>query len=358
KYYLLGITATLYSFIVIKIIRKQLSEGMQTNMVIVGTGNSAKDLKDIVEKNSFTMYNFIGFLDANAVHSEERAIDASEIVGNYNSFDFNDVEEVIIALPHLTDREMDQIVDQIEGKVKKIKFVPKINRMYTLTPKINDYDGVLLMGAQDNHNSRKRRIIKRALDICAGISGMILLIPLSIVVWLKTSKEDKQGGIFYSQMRIGMDGKPIKIYKYRSMVHGAEKILEELMASDPAIREEYRVNKKLKNDPRVTKIGEFLRRTSLDEFPQFLNVIKGEMSFVGPRPYLFGEKPDMGKYYEKIIVAKPGITGMWQTHGRSETDFEERLELDQYYYRNWSVWLDTIIMIKTVKNVIGKKGAY
>ncbi len=110
------------------------------------------------------------------------------------------------------------------------------------------------------------------------------------------------------------------------MVTGADKILEDMMARDGKIREEYEKNKKLKNDPRITKIGEFLRRTSLDEFPQFINVFKGEMSFVGPRPYLPREKKDMGKYYEKIVKSKPGITGMWQTHGRSDTDFEERLE--------------------------------
>ncbi|MGL5056908.1 MAG: sugar transferase, partial [Fusobacteriaceae bacterium] len=212
--------------------------------------------------------------------------------------------------------------------------------------------------AQDNHSNRKSLAVKRALDVFIGIWGMILLIPLSIIVWLKTSKEDRQGGIFYSQMRIGVNGKPIKIYKYRSMVHGADKILEDLMASNPAIREEYKLNKKLKNDPRVTKIGEFLRHTSLDEFPQFLNIIKGEMSFVGPRPYLFSEKLDMGKYFDKIIRVKPGITGMWQTHGRSDTSFEARLEMDQYYYRNWSAWLDIIIIIETIKDVVLKKGAY
>ncbi len=178
------------------------------------------------------------------------------------------------------------------------------------------------------------------------------------MVWIKTDNEERKHGLFFTQDRIGKDGKSIKIYKYRSMVTGADKILEEMMAKDEKIREEYEKNKKLKDDPRITKVGEFLRRTSLDEFPQFINVLKGEMSFVGPRPYLPREKKDMGEYYGKIIKSKPGITGMWQTHGRSETDFEERLELDEYYYRNWSLWLDIVIIIKTIKNVIGGKGAY
>ena len=149
--------------------------------------------------------------------------------------------------------------------------------------------------------------------------------------------------------------KEIKIYKYRSMVTGADKILEDMMARDEKIREEYEKNKKLKNDPRITKIGEFLRRTSLNEFPQFINVFKGEMSFVGPRPYLPRVKKIWVNIMRKESKSKPGITGMWQTHGRSDTDFEERLELDEYYYRNWSLWLDVVIMIKTLKDVLGKK---
>ncbi|MGL5124924.1 MAG: exopolysaccharide biosynthesis polyprenyl glycosylphosphotransferase [Fusobacteriaceae bacterium] len=358
KHYLLGILTIASSFVAIKIMRKQLFNMMHSKIVIVGTGESAMKMKDIVNKNNFTMYNLRGFLDATEVMREKKIIMDDEIIGSYNNFDFKGVDEVIIAIPDLTYRQMDVIVNEIEGKVRKIKFIPKINRMYTLAPKIHDYDGMLLVSAQDNHSNRKSLAVKRVLDICAGIGGMILLIPLSIIVWLKTSKEDRQGGIFYSQMRIGVNGKPIKIYKYRSMVHGADKILEDLMATNPAIREEYKLNKKLKNDPRVTKIGEFLRHTSLDEFPQFLNIIKGEMSFVGPRPYLFSEKLDMGKYFDKIIRVKPGITGMWQTHGRSDTSFEARLEMDQYYYRNWSAWLDIIIIIETIKDVVLKKGAY
>ena len=139
------------------------------------------------------------------------------------------------------------------------------------------------------------------------------------------------------------------------MVENAEAKLEELMRTDPAIREEYLTNKKLVNDPRITKAGKFLRRTSLDEFPQFINVIKGEMSLIGPRPYLPREKEDMGDFYHTIIQMKPGLTGMWQTHGRSDTDFVTRLSLDDYYFRNYSLWLDITILIRTVKTILGGK---
>ena len=141
------------------------------------------------------------------------------------------------------------------------------------------------------------------------------------------------------------------------MVPHAEEVLEKMMAEDPAIREEYLTNKKLVNDPRITKVGHMLRKTSLDEWPQFVNVLKGEMSFIGPRPYLPREKEDMGKYYDSIIQCKPGVTGMWQANGRSDVSFDYRCKLDDYYYRNWSIWLDFTIMYKTVKAVVYGKGS-
>ena len=137
----------------------------------------------------------------------------------------------------------------------------------------------------------------------------------------------------------------------------AEKKLEEMMRDNPEIREEYLTNKKLENDPRITKVGNILRKTSLDEFPQFINVMKGEMSIVGPRPYLEREKEDMGDKYESVILTKPGITGLWQASGRSELEFSERLVLDQYYIRNWTLWFDIVIILKTIRAVFNKTGA-
>ena len=201
------------------------------------------------------------------------------------------------------------------------------------------------------------RFLKRCIDIAAGLAGCFMLIPLTIFVWIYNRKCKDKGPIFFTQDRIGKDGKAFKMYKYRSMVVGAEKILEELMENDPAIREEYLTNKKLENDPRVTKAGNFLRKSSLDEFPQFINVLKGDMSLIGPRPYLFREIEDMKESYSTIIKSKPGITGMWQTHGRSEIGFDERLELDEYYYRNWNIDLDIQLLVRTFKTVFQKLGA-
>lgn len=360
----IGITFTFFNILIIKIIRKQFISLLEKRLLIIGVGNTARELTKIIGENSFTMYNLLGYISANnlfGVH-QEICIDKDKILGTYEETEqvISDkkINEVIIAMPLADNNQMFEIINNLDGKVNKVKFVPELNGVYTFNSEIEDYDGTMLISAQINYVRGLSRFLKRVMDIGIGIVGGVSLIPLTILVWIKTNSEERKHGLFFTQDRIGKDGKSIKIYKYRSMVTGADKILEEMMAKDEKIREEYEKNKKLKDDPRITKIGEFLRRTSLDEFPQFINVLKGEMSFVGPRPYLPREKKDMGEYYEKIIKSKPGITGMWQTHGRSETDFEERLELDEYYYRNWSLWLDIVIIIKTIKNVISKKGAY
>ena len=360
----IGITFTFFNILIIKIIRKQFVSLLEKRLLIIGVGNTARELTKIIGENNFTMYNLRGYISANnllGVH-QEVCIDRDKILGTYEEIEqvISDkrINEVIIAMPLADNNQMFEIINNLDGKVNKVKFVPELNGVYTFNSEIEDYDGTMLISAQINYVRGLSRFLKRVMDIGIGIVGGVSLIPLTILVWIKTNSEERKHGLFFTQDRIGKDGKSIKIYKYRSMVTGADKILEEMMAKDEKIREEYEKNKKLKDDPRITKIGEFLRKTSLDEFPQFINVLKGEMSFVGPRPYLPREKKDMGEYYEKIIKSKPGITGMWQTHGRSETDFEERLELDEYYYRNWSLWLDIVIIIKTIKNVISKKGAY
>ena len=359
-----GMTFTFFNILIIKFIRRQFIGLLEKRLLIIGVGNTARELTKIIGENSFTMYNLRGYISANnllGVH-QEVCIDKDKILGTYEEIEqvISDkrINEVIIAMPLADNNQMFEIINNLDGKVNKVKFVPELNGVYTFNSEIEDYDGTMLISAQINYVRGLSRFLKRVMDIGIGIVGGLSLIPLTILVWIKTDNEERKHGLFFTQDRIGKDGKSIKIYKYRSMVTGADKILEEMMAKDEKIREEYEKDKKLKDDPRITKVGEFLRRTSLDEFPQFINVLKGEMSFVGPRPYLPREKKDMGEYYGKIIKSKPGITGMWQTHGRSETDFEERLELDEYYYRNWSLWLDIVIIIKTIKNVIGGKGAY
>ena len=199
--------------------------------------------------------------------------------------------------------------------------------------------------------------IKRCIDICGGLIGVILLLPITFVVKVANILNKDNGPVLYTQDRIGKNGKLFKIYKYRTMVQDADKKLFELLEQNEKAREEYKINKKLKNDPRITKFGSFLRKTSIDELPQLINVLKGDMSIVGPRPYLPREQEDMGNYYNKIIETKPGITGLWQVSGRSNTTFEERMKFDLKYNNEISVSKDIEILLKTVISVVKKEGA-
>ena len=213
----------------------------------------------------------------------------------------------------------------------------------------------------DNRNEIAKYIssfIKRTIDIIGGIIGCILLIPLTVFVFvLNKLNEEDDGPVFYIQERIGQNGKMFKMIKYRSMVVDADEKLERFLEENEDVRKEFKVYRKIKNDPRVTKVGRFLRKTSLDEFPQFINVLFGDMSLVGPRPYLAREIEDMGKYYEIIIKYKPGITGLWQISGRSDVAFDDRLELDINYHKNHSVFKDISILFKTIRYVVKKEGA-
>ena len=200
-------------------------------------------------------------------------------------------------------------------------------------------------------------ILKRMLDIFGGICGVVMLIPLTICIWIANKLSKDNGPIFYAQERIGKNGKIFKMYKYRSMVVGADEKLKEYLENNVRAREEYKKYKKLKNDPRVTKIGKFIRKTSLDEFPQFINVLKGEMSLVGPRPYLPREKEEINGFFKYITSCKPGITGLWQTRGRSNTTFTDRLTMDMEYYYNHELKMDIKMIYKTVRNVVKKEGA-
>ena len=201
------------------------------------------------------------------------------------------------------------------------------------------------------------KIFKRLIDILGGIVGTFVLIPLTIGIAIANLICKDNGPIFYSQYRMGKNGKLFKMYKYRSMVVGADEKLKKYLEENEEARKEYKKNKKLKHDPRVTKVGEFIRKTSLDEFPQFINVLKGDMSLVGPRPYLEREKEDMNGYYKYITTFKPGLTGLWQISGRSDVDFVTRIDLDMQYYYNHSLKGDIKILFKTAMKLVKREGA-
>ncbi len=229
-----------------------------------------------------------------------------------------------------------------------------------ILPNATAKNNVRVMYSEKTKTKKKiiYKIIKRMIDIIGALIGTVLLIPVTIIIYFarKFSKEEK-GPLFYEQLRYGKNGKIFRLYKYRSMCIGADEKLKEYLASNEEARKEFKKTHKLQNDPRITKIGNFLRKTSLDELPQMINILKGDMSFVGPRPVVEKEVEEYGEKKEKFLSVKPGLTGYWQVNGRSNTTYEERMEMELYYVDNCSLWLDIKIFFKTFKTVFKKEGA-
>jgi undecaprenyl-phosphate galactose phosphotransferase len=187
--------------------------------------------------------------------------------------------------------------------------------------------------------------------------GVICLLPFFAIISLWIYK-DSPGPIIFKHKRVGKNGKEFPCYKFRSMCVDSERKLAELLEKDPLAKAEWERDFKLKDDPRITKSGAFLRKTSLDELPQLFNVLKGEMSLVGPRPIIQDEVVKYGEYISDYYMVLPGITGLWQTSGRSDIDYDERVQMDSWYVRNWDVWFDIVLIWRTIKVVLGGKGAY
>ena len=199
--------------------------------------------------------------------------------------------------------------------------------------------------------------IKRLFDILFGLIGLLLIVPFVLIVKLAYVITGDFSSIFYKQTRIGKDGKKFKLYKIRSMVKDADKVLEKTLELDPILNEEWKQNQKLENDPRITKIGKVIRKLSIDEIPQFINVLKGDMSIIGPRPLVKGELDSHNGNHEIYESVRPGITGWWACNGRSATTYKKRLELEYYYCENCSLLLDLKCVLLTIKAVLFRDGA-
>ncbi|HBX5790567.1 TPA: undecaprenyl-phosphate galactose phosphotransferase WbaP [Klebsiella pneumoniae] len=215
---------------------------------------------------------------------------------------------------------------------------------------------VMIFRVQQNLAKWSSRILKRLFDIFGSLAIIIVLSPALFYISLKVKKDG--GPAIYGHERIGKGGRPFKCLKFRSMVINSKEVLAELLENDPAAKAEWDATFKLKNDPRVTKIGAFLRRTSLDELPQLFNLLKGEMSLVGPRPIITAELERYNEEVDYYLLSKPGMTGLWQVSGRSDVDYETRVYLDAWYVKNWSMWNDIAILFKTIGVVLKKDGAY
>lgn len=204
---------------------------------------------------------------------------------------------------------------------------------------------------------KPNRRVKRFLDYFICFAVMPLALPLGAVLALMV-KIDSKGSPIYRQERIGKDGKPFMIYKFRTMVDNADELLDTYLRKNPELAEEWKKNQKLKNDPRLTRAGRFLRKTSLDELPQILNIIQGDMTLVGPRPIVESEKEKYGRFFDEYCEVRPGLTGLWQTSGRNDTTYSQRVAYDHYYINHWTIWLDFWIMGKTIPVALIGRGAY
>lgn len=366
----IAVTVFILALFMNRTFRVVFRDQLAKRTLIIGTGADAERIGRIANNNRFALTKVVGYVQFKDERIHQELIDRHKKSMNTNkSFEIyrdleieriveeENIQQVIIATTFEDKDEVTDLLFRVQDQVADIKYMPEVDVTMTFNSQIQDFDGILLISTSHGKINWIGRFLKRMADIVISLMGIMLLIPIAIFIRYKNRKSGDFDPIIFTQNRIGLNGKSIKIYKFRTMVPNAEQVLEELMEKNPEIKKEYLTNKKLVNDPRITEVGKVLRKTSIDEFPQFINVLKGEMSFVGPRPYLFREKDDMGKYYNSIIHCKPGITGMWQANGRSDVGFEERCKLDDYYYRNWTVGLDMVIIYKTVKSVFYGKGA-
>ncbi|QIR75437.1 exopolysaccharide biosynthesis polyprenyl glycosylphosphotransferase [Sulfurospirillum diekertiae] len=215
-----------------------------------------------------------------------------------------------------------------------------------------------LIIVENNLLNRTNRAFKVVLDYMLSLMLLPCIFPLLLIIAYLIKKEESHSPVFFQQKRLGKNAKEFTCYKFRSMRENSENILKDYLIKHPEEEEHYKLYHKYKNDPRLTKIGNFLRKSSLDELPQILNVIKGDMSLIGPRPYMLDERPKIGNNTDMILVVKPGITGLWQVSGRNDVNFKSRIEMDIWYVRNWSFGLDIQILFKTILVVLGQKGSY
>ena len=251
----------------------------------------------------------------------------------------------------------DSNVEKIQTYYRYIIRVPHNQLNTNMSLHMKNFGGILGFSLTNYLTKRSSLLLKRCLDIFLCLIAAPIVLPVSLVIAVAI-KITSPGPIFYGHKRIGKNHTQLKCWKFRSMCIDADKKLKEILATDPVRAAEWEKDRKFTDDPRVTKLGKFLRKTSLDELPQLWNIFIGQMSFVGPRPVTEPELSKYGQFADYVLSVKPGLSGMWQISGRSDTGYEERITLDTYYIQNWSMWLDIWIIIKTIWVVINGKGAY
>lgn len=266
----------------------------------------------------------------------------------------------ILAQADLDPARAERLMFDLSQAFDRLMVVPQIAGFSSLWVSAVDMNGVLGLQVRHRLLNPGRRALKRALDLMLITLAAPLLVPLfaGIALAIKLDPTGGKGPVTYRQQRIGRGGEHFTIVKFRSMVPDADAKLAQYLADHPELRDQWHKDHKLKDDPRITRVGRFLRKTSLDEFAQLLNVVKGDMSLVGPRPIVDDEVEKYGRVFELYKQVSPGITGIWQTSGRNDVSYDERVRMDTYYVRNWSVWLDISLLTKTIMTVLVRRGAY
>ena len=269
------------------------------------------------------------------------------------------ISDLVIALENSSEEEISHFINRMQHRAVNVLYVPEATGISVMcTELVHLFSAqTLALEIRNNLEAPFNYLLKRCLDYLGALILLPLVIPLTAIVAIAV-KLDSPGPAIFAQERLGKKRQPFLCYKFRTMYIDADERLKQLLRKDPKAREEWEKYWKLKNDPRVTRVGRFLRKTSLDELPQIFNVLRGEMSLVGPRPYLPREEEKMGDYCNVILLVPPGITGLWQVSGRNHTTYHHRLALDSWYVRNWTPWLDVIILFRTLKVVFLRQGAY
>lgn len=352
------ITLFIISFILVCVIHQVLIiifnklDILKEPVLFIGANEQTRTIINFFKYNNCFGIRVLGVMDEDFADNY-----ASDLKKTVEIIQKTKVKTVIISSSNI--KKMSKVVTDIQPFVKNIVFTPNLSNIPIANMEINKLpiENVVLLNVKNNLALRRNKIIKYIFDMVLTIIGTICISPIliCIAIWIY---KDSPGPIIFKHMRVGKDGKIFPCYKFRSMCVDAKEKLEELLQNDPEARAEWERDFKLKHDPRITKSGAFLRRTSLDELPQIFNVLKGEMSLVGPRPIIKDEMERYGNRIDDYLMVKPGIAGIWQCSGRSDATYQERVQMDSWYVRNWSVWLDIMILWKTIEAVVAKKGAY
>ena len=267
------------------------------------------------------------------------------------------VDTAIFAMPNLRREHLSQLVDLASVSFRSVTVIPNLGGITNSAVVARDFAGTFGVEIKYNLLDPWARRFKRALDLLGAVLGGLLISPILLAI-LVLIKLDSPGSAFYGHTRIGVEGKHFRCWKFRTMHVDAERVLEQYFRKNPRSRAEWERSQKLRDDPRITRTGRFLRKTSLDELPQLWNVLRGEMSLTGPRPIVDAEVSKYGTVFELYRRIRPGMSGLWQISGRSSISYTERVAIDSHYVRNWSFWLDLIILARTVKTVVLGRGAF